>query len=320
MSRFITNFIGGVAMLAAVSCFAQAPKPDSPKIQAEIQRIKTLAGTDWAVTEKYFCESEGSTPSQNAPLLEPTKLFDNLYVMGRQGTATYIISTSEGLIGIDTGYAGQTDEVFIGGMKKLGLDPAKLKYVLIAHGHADHFGGARYLQDSLQMRIMMGTLDWDMLAQAPAGPANAPAPPLRDIGIVENDRPIILGDTQITPIWIPGHTPGSFGFIFPVKEGGVTHTAGLFGGTALITSNFAEDRIQQYLGSLAKWGAETKKRNVDVEIQNHPVMDGLVEKLAKLKDRKAGQPNPFVVGAESYQRFLTVMSDCIIVREARKKE
>jgi hypothetical protein len=49
-------------------------------------------------------------------------------------------------------------------------------------------------------------------------------------------------------------------------------------------------------------------------------MDGLVEKLAKLKDRKAGQPNPFVVGSESYQRFLTTMSDCIKVRVARGKE
>jgi metallo-beta-lactamase class B len=65
---------------------------------------------------------------------------------------------------------------------------------------------------------------------------------------------------------------------------------------------------------------ETKKRNVDVEIQNHPTMDGLVEKLAKLKERKVGQPNPFVVGADSYQRFLMVMSDCLKVRVERGKQ
>ena len=215
MSRLFAKMTG-VAVLAA-TCFAQAPKADSPKIQAEIERIKKIAGTDWAVTEKYYCETEGGTPSPNAPLIEPTKLFDNLYVFGRQGTVTYIISTSEGLIAIDSGYAGQTEEVFLGGMKKLGLDPKQIKYLLLAHGHADHFGGARYLQDSQMIRVMMGTLDWDELAMHPPAP-NAAQPPLRDIGIVE-ERPIIVGDTTVTPIWIPGHTPGSYGFIFPVKEG-----------------------------------------------------------------------------------------------------
>ncbi|MEQ1945560.1 MAG: MBL fold metallo-hydrolase [Bryobacteraceae bacterium] len=317
MSRWIAKVAGSTALFAAV-CVGQTPKPDSPKIQAEIERIKKVAGADWTVTEKYFCETEGTTPSATAPLIEPTKLFDNLYVFGRQGTATYIISTSEGLIAIDSGYAGQTDEVFLGAMKKLGLDPMQIKYLLIAHGHADHFGGARYLQDSLTVRVMMGTLDWDALAMNPPAP-NAPQPPLRDIGIVE-ERPITVGDTTVTPIWIPGHTPGSFGFIFQVKDNGVAHTAGLFGGTALITKDFTEERMKQYLGSLDKWAGETKKRTVDVEIQNHPTMDGLVERIAKLKERKAGQPNPFVVGADSYQRFLSVMSDCIKVRVARGKE
>ena len=59
--------------------------------------------------------------------------------------------------------------------------------------------------------------------------------------------------------------------------------------------------------------------DVAVELQNHPLYDGLEGKLARLKDRKAGQPHPFVVGREGYQRFLTVMSECTQAQLERRK-
>jgi hypothetical protein len=58
--------------------------------------------------------------------------------------------------------------------------------------------------------------------------------------------------------------------------------------------------------------------NVDVEIQNHPMYDGLEAKLARLKRRASGEPHPFVVGRDAYQRFLSVMSGCIGVQQARR--
>jgi metallo-beta-lactamase class B len=58
--------------------------------------------------------------------------------------------------------------------------------------------------------------------------------------------------------------------------------------------------------------------NVDVEIQNHPLYDGFTARLPRLKQRAAGQPHPFVVGREAYQRFLQVMSGCTSVQLARR--
>ena len=48
-------------------------------------------------------------------------------------------------------------------------------------------------------------------------------------------------------------------------------------------------------------------RNVDVELQNHPIMDGFADRLAALRARKPGDPNPFVVGQENNSRFVEVM-------------
>jgi len=54
-------------------------------------------------------------------------------------------------------------------------------------------------------------------------------------------------------------------------------------------------------------------------IQNHPLMDLIQLKLNKLAARPPGDPNPFVVGQENYQKFLDVMSLCTQVNIARRK-
>jgi metallo-beta-lactamase class B len=62
----------------------------------------------------------------------------------------------------------------------------------------------------------------------------------------------------------------------------------------------------------------TRGLNVDVELQNHPLYDGFPARLQRLTQRAPGQPNPFVVGPEAYQRFLQVMSGCTRVQLARR--
>ena len=59
---------------------------------------------------------------------------------------------------------------------------------------------------------------------------------------------------------------------------------------------------------------------VDVEIQNHPLMDPIQTKLDRLRARTKGQPNPFVVGAKGYQTFLEVMSICTEANIERRRK
>jgi metallo-beta-lactamase class B len=240
--------------------------------------------------------------------------------MGRRGTVVYAITTSAGLILIDSGYADQLDSILLPDMQKLGLDPAQVKYILLGHGHTDHFGGAKYFQQHYGTHIVTSAADWDLMHPKPDAakpnsvkPASAAKkgpqvdPPALDIVAVEG-QPITLGDEKVTPVSIPGHTPGSLGFIFTVKDGGKTHIAGLYGGTVLIPR--MAWNLDEYLSSLNHWAEMTRKMKVDTELQNHPLMDGIDERLAKIQARKAGEPNPFVVGQASYQRFVNVISEC----------
>jgi glyoxylase-like metal-dependent hydrolase (beta-lactamase superfamily II) len=100
----------------------------------------------WAGEEHFFCEAPRAN-SPNDPPVEPTKIFDNVYVIGNQGTAAYVIQTSDGLLMIDSLPADQTGTQLLPGFQKLGLDPAKVKMIVVGHGHADHFGGTPYFQD-----------------------------------------------------------------------------------------------------------------------------------------------------------------------------
>lgn len=328
MPGTLVRCAGALAVCSVTVVAAQAPppataKPDSPAIRQRVDALRQTAGAEWGEAVDFICAQQPNRANRpDDPEIEPTRVFDNLAVVGRTSTAVWIVTTSAGLVLIDAGYADQLDSVLLKGMKTLGLDPARVTHVIVGHGHADHYGGATYFQQR-GARIVMGAPDWDLLEAPPApgrgGPPPGPpvAAPKRDIAITDGQM-LTVGDVTFRFALIPGHTPGSLGIVFPVKDGQTTHIAGLFGGSVLIPSFIRDEGLQQYIQSIDHWAAVTRSANVDVEIQNHPMYDGFPGKLARLKQRSAGQPNPFVVGRDAYQRFLEVMSGCTSVQLARK--
>jgi len=132
-------------------------------------------------------------------------------------------------------------------------------------------------------------------------------------------QPFKSGDLTITPIAIPGHTPGSLAFIFPVKDKGKTRIAGLFGGTILTTNIIPTEGLKQYTQSIAHYLDVAKKMKVEVELQNHPIFDGTPERLGKLKTLRAGEQNPFIVGNDRYLKMWNIISQCIQAEIARRE-
>jgi len=198
-----------------------------------------------------------------------------------------------------------------------------VKIVLVTHGHADHYGGSRYFQERFGAKVYVSAADWDvMLAPAAGGRGGqtaAPTPlPKRDGDIVDG-TPIALGDVTVTPVAVPGHTPGSMGFIFPVRDRGAAHVAALFGGAWLTPQILSDASLETFLQSVGRFKAETARARVDVLLQNHMLMDPIQPKLDALARRGTVEANPFVVGATEYGKFLDVMEGCTRVNLARRK-
>jgi metallo-beta-lactamase class B len=302
------------------------PRPDNPESLKHVDAARKLAGSDpWLQAPfTFYCvagNARGNSPT--APEIEPIKLFDNVYAVGNSEATVYAITTPQGIVLIDSGYADRVETVVVAGLKKLNLDPASVKYVLLGHGHADHFGGARYFQDQYGAKIGTAAEDWDLidppspLANAPANANNPASRPKRDL-VLKEGQPITLGGTTITPIAIPGHTPGSMAFIFPVKEGNRSYVAGLFGGTILTADRITTPGLKQYVQSIDHYLEIAKRMKVDVEIQNHPLFDGMPGKLEQLRQRKPGERNPFIVATDRYVKFWSVISECIQAEIARR--
>jgi metallo-beta-lactamase class B len=315
--------------LCALLMHAQPPapapaKPDSPAVMALIEKAKKAGGPMWAEEAHFFCEAPRAN-SPNDPPIKAAKIFDNVYVIGNAGTVVYVIQTSDGLLMIDSLGANQVDTQLLPGFQSLGLDPAKVKVIVMGHGHGDHFGGSPYMQDHYGSKVYISAADWNLMENPPPGrggdkKGGPPAVLPKHDQVVTEGQPIVLGDTKLMPVAIPGHTPGSMGYIFNVKDNGKTHVAAIYAGTILTPGPISNEGLETYLKSVAHFKEETKKAKVDVEIQNHPLMDPIQAKLDKLAARKKGEPNPFIVGQANYQKFVDVLSACTEVNIARRKQ
>jgi metallo-beta-lactamase class B len=276
-------------------------KPDSPEIKALIEQTRNAGGPMWASAVHFWCEEPRANRADD-PVIQPTKIFDNVYAIGNSGTTAYVLQTSAGLLMIDALGSNQVDSQLLPGFQKLGLAPAQVKVILVAHGHADHFGGTAYFQEHFGSKVYVSAADWNLMENPPAPRGRGPAGPA---------SPIPRHDGEIRD--------GAMGFIVPVKDNGVSHMAAMFGGVWLTPGLLSDEALQTYLMSVLRFKEATRKANVDVSLQNHTLMDPIQDKLDKLAVRKKGEPDPFVVGANPYQKFLDVMEGCTRVNIARRK-
>jgi metallo-beta-lactamase class B len=297
------------------------PAAESGAIRAHIDAARALAGDDVTAPFEFFCVAGNARPnSATAPELEPVQLFDNLYALGNSETVVHAVTTSAGIILIDAGYADRVETVLVPGLIELGLEPADVKYILLGHGHGDHYGGAAYFQSRYGTQIGTTEQDWETIANGAANTRSGDLPaPSRDL-ILRAGQPLVLGDTTITPVAIPGHTPGALAYIFPVFDDGIRHVAGLFGATVLAADYVSTPGLAQYVDSIAKYLDVAERMGVDVEVQNHPLFDDTPARIAALGTRRPGDPHPFVMGTDRYLRFWKVIAECMQAEVLRRAD
>lgn len=243
-------------------------------------------------------------PAPADPYIEPTRVFDNLYFVGDRTTSAWALSTSAGIILIDAGFHHNVEGTIVGGMKKLGLDPAQIKYVIVSHGHNDHFGGAKFLQSTYGAHIVMSEADWSYMVTWPQRGSPAPFPD-RDVVVKDGDM-VRLGDAAVRIVITPGHTPGTISPIFDVRDGNQRHRVGYWGGDG--AGYLPPDEIKTYMAAADRF--MSLDPTVDVELSNHAVADGTLLKLPLLKARNPGDPHPFVSGNAAFREWAGVLKSC----------
>jgi metallo-beta-lactamase class B len=303
--------------LCSTGAFAQGALPGS-NIDEHLTAARVAAGFDFTGTLARLCVAPravpstlrdvapGPAPARETWYADPAKVFDNLYFVGSKIHSSWALTTSAGIILIDTLFTYNSEEEIIGGLKKLGLDPATVKYVIISHAHADHVGGAKLMQDRYGSHIVMGGPDWDSIERSVNGYPQGK--PKRDI-VADDGQKIKLGDTTVTIVTTPGHTPGTLSMIFTVKDNGKPLTVAYSGGTAFNFPSTAAN-FDTYIRSQKKMAAAAAAANATILMSNHSEFDSAISKIRMLASRKPGEPHPFELGKEAVARYFTVTTEC----------
>src|SRR5664279_1352189 len=157
MSRVWSSIVPLVLLLAANAPLpAQSPADEA---QRHLTKARALAGSDFLPTEELLCnELPGASPfdaPEKDDRVTPTKVFDNLYYIGTRSVGSWAVKTSQGIILINALHTQWVTSTLIPGLKKVGLDPADVKYVIVTQGEGDHYGGAKYFQDKYSSLVLM---------------------------------------------------------------------------------------------------------------------------------------------------------------------
>ena len=243
----------------------------------------------------------GVTPPRDAWYAEGGQVFDNLYMLTTKVNTAWAVKTSAGIILIDTlyGYAAQ-DEI-VDGLKRVGLDPVDIKYIVVSHAHGDHDGSVKFLQDTYHPHVILSPKDWELAARQTN-------PYTHDMDATDGQQ-LTLGDTTMTIYITPGHTGGSLSFLVPVKDHGVPHLAMEWGGTAL-SANISKEMLQSYISNAGRLQDIAEGAGADVIIGNHTEYNDALTRFERTKARKPSEPNPWVVGKDEVRNYLTVVREC----------
>lgn len=240
---------------------------------------------------------------------EPVQVFDDLYFLGQTGFSVWALRTSEGIILVDAIFDYSVEAEVIDGLRKLGIDPAEIRYVIISHAHGDHSGGAAFLQ-RFGARVIMSEADWELYEAS-----NAPEKATRDI-VAGDGFELTLGEHTVRSYLTPGHTHGTLSTLLPVHDQGQPHVAALWGGTLFNFRDSPDDprdlRLRDYAQSAVHFQAVTAIAGADIFLSNHTAYDGSTVKLPALAQRQPGDPHPYVIGNDAVSRLLKVAESCAI--------
>jgi metallo-beta-lactamase class B len=316
-----------------------------PRAKEYVDKAKKIAGSDpdLLFDVDIFCRASGgaSNPDRatigvpnSEPRLQPypapspaavvggQRLFDNFYWIGNTGIGAWVITSNDGYILFDAMNSEEdAREIILPGMKKLNLDPMKIRYLVFGHHHFDHTGGGEYIQRMTGAKAVMGRDDWDLYlrstgrggrgrgaAAADAPPAAPPPKMKRDIDAADG-MTIKVGDVTATIFQMTGHTPGSIGMVVPVRYQGRNHPI------LLVTAGSDVPNRHSFVGGYEHIWDEAIKMKVESVMQAHPNTNMNI--LARTKYVHENYPpakNPLLYGAERTARYLNIVRACTQAR------
>ena len=230
---------------------------------------------------------------------EPFRIVGNIYYVGGANIASYLITTPQGHILIDTGMHEMHD-VIVHGVAALGFKTSDIRIMLASHAHFDHVEGHAAMQRLTGAQVMAMNGDAEALESGrdtSALGANG-WEPVKVARVLRHNDTVSLGGTTLRALHTPGHTRGATVWITSVEEKGRRYTVAFLGGTTpnagvpLVNNPRHATVIDDTLRTLRLLKAEPVP---DIYLSGHP-QAMFVGKVARIKAGEA--PHPLLNGSD----------------------
>jgi metallo-beta-lactamase class B len=238
--------------------------------------------------------------SWNQPF-KPLRIVGNVYYVGASGVSSYLITSPEGHVLIDTGFE-QTVPIIRENVKTLGFRMEDIKFILASHAHLDHTGGHALTKELTGARIVMSEADAALLASGGKDDFMDEVTvyrPARADRIVRDRERVTLGNIVLTAHLTPGHTKGCTTWTMVVDDGGQHHNVVFFGSTSVLAKLVNNSKYPEIARDYAATFRKLKALPCDVFLAPHASFFGLEEKAREVGTGK----NPFV-DAKAFEKFV----------------
>jgi metallo-beta-lactamase class B len=251
--------------------------------------------------------SAQSNPDWTEPF-PPFRIAGNLYYVGSKGLASYLVTTPEGNILINSDLEANVPMISAS-IEKLGFRFKDTKILLISHAHWDHDAGSAMIMRMTGAKYMV--MDADVSVVESGGKtdfqySNTPSSlysPTKVDRILHDGDEVKLGGTALVAHLTPGHTKGCTTWTMKVTDGGKTYNVVIVGSPNVnpgykLVGNPAYPQIAE---DYERMWRVLKSLPCDIFLGAHGGYFGLEEKYPLRKEDGA---NPFV-DPEGYKRFVT---------------
>ena len=217
-------------------------------------------------------------------------VIDNVYFVGTQQLGTFLITTPDGHVLINSDFE-ETVPSIRRGVETLGFEFADIAVILGSHAHGDHMQADALVKEMTGAEVVVMRQDVERLRAMRPGGKEHPIDRILDDG-----DEVTLGGTTLTAHRTAGHTKGCTSWALEVEEHDRTYLAlivcsfGVNPGYVLVDNPDYPEIADDYRATFAK----ARSLPVDVFLGSHGFWYDMERKLEQSMSRVDGEPNPFI--------------------------
>lgn len=240
----------------------------------------------------------------------PRHLIGNLHYVGAIGVSSYLITTPEGHVILDSGFE-ETVPIIERGVKELGFELKDVKLILSSHAHIDHTGGHAALKRLTGAKVVASEADARVLESGGAEDF-IPMPkdlvtyePVKVDRVVRDGATVEIGGVRLTANVTPGHTRGATTWTMDVEDGGRSYRVVFFSSASINPGTRLtgpEAVYPEIVDDLGRSFARFRGMKCDIFLAPHGGQFAMAEKFARLE--KGERASEVLVDPEGWRRTI----------------